>query len=101
LKNVTLSFGGQSSDAAFTLYQNTPNPFNKSTVIGFDLPEGGEATLIISDLSGKVVKVVNGEYSKGYNQVELKRTDLPANGVYTYQLESGKYQAVKKMVLMN
>jgi hypothetical protein len=101
LKNVTLSFGGQSSDAAFTLYQNTPNPFNKSTVIGFDLPEGGEVTLIISDLSGKVVKVVNGEYSKGYNQVELKRSDLPANGVYTYQLESGKYQAVKKMVLMN
>ncbi|MEZ4980461.1 MAG: T9SS type A sorting domain-containing protein [Saprospiraceae bacterium] len=85
----------------YALYQNVPIHFTKSTVIGFELPQGGEATLILSDLSGKVLRVIKGEYTKGYNQVELKRSDLPANGVFTYQLKSGSYQAVKKMVLMN
>ena len=98
---VGLSFGGQLQASNFNLYQNTPNPFAKSTVIGFDLPEGGEATIIVSDLSGKVVKVINGDFSQGYNQVELKRGDLPAAGVYSYQLKSGANQAVKKMILID
>jgi hypothetical protein len=101
LMEVSLNFGGQLQANSFTLYQNTPNPFAKSTVIGFELPEGGEATITVSDLSGKVIKVINGDFSEGYNQVELKRGDLPAAGVYSYQLKSGANQAVKKMILID
>jgi hypothetical protein len=101
LLEVNVSFGSTTVTEEFVLYQNVPNPFGKSSLIGFELPESGEATLVISDLSGKVVKVVNGEFSKGYNQVEVKRSDLPAAGVYSYQLRSGAHIAVKKMILID
>ena len=45
--NVSLEFtGGTVANAGFELYQNTPNPFRNETVIGFNLVEGGAATLL-------------------------------------------------------
>lgn len=76
---VALNFAGaQSKVAGFELKQNTPNPFAGETVIGFNLPAAGEATLTIQDVTGRTLRVVRGQYAEGYNQVTLKSADLGA-----------------------
>src|SRR5699024_6064516 len=68
LKDVSLRFDG-GDDNGFALYQNTPNPYAGQTVIGFNLPEASKATLSVYDVTGKMLKVVEGEYDQGYNEV--------------------------------
>ena len=50
--DVQLSFvEGAEAQGAFRLYQNQPNPWKEATVIGFMLPESGEVSLSIFDVS--------------------------------------------------
>ncbi len=87
-------------DVEFALYQNEPNPFTNNTVIGFEMPQEADATFTILDVTGKVVKTINGNYAKGYNEIELSKSDLGAAGVYYYQLDSGRFTATKKMIII-
>jgi len=98
-RSVDLRFE-ESSAKEFALYQNMPNPFESKTVIRFDLPKAGQATLTIFDGAGKVIKEIDGDYSRGENFVEVRRSDLMGSGLLYYRLESGEYSAVKKMILM-
>ncbi|HMO40399.1 MAG TPA: T9SS type A sorting domain-containing protein, partial [Saprospiraceae bacterium] len=99
LMNVGIQFNsGTIANAGFELYQNTPNPFKGQTLIGFNLPEAGDATITVSDITGRVIKLVRGNYAQGYNQVTLNSSDLPT-GVLTYTLESGAFTATRKMII--
>ena len=84
----------------FALNQNTPNPFQGETVIGFTLPVAGEATLTIQDVTGRTLRVVKGQFAQGYNQVTVKASDLNATGVLSYTLKAGEYTATKKMIIL-
>jgi len=84
----------------FDLYQNQPNPFKSETVISFNLPEAGSATLTIYDVSGKVLKSVEGEFAQGYNEVAINRAELSGAGVLYYQLDTNTDSATKKMILI-
>ncbi len=95
--NIALEFAG-TDNADFALYQNTPNPFKGQTVIGFNLPTASAATLTISDISGKVLSITNGEYAKGYNEVRI--SDLSATGVLYYQLDTQNESATRKMIII-
>jgi hypothetical protein len=98
---VALRFGeGDLVGGAFELYQNEPNPFKAETIIGFNLPQAATATLKIYDVSGKVLKVINGDFAKGYNHVTVDRSDLGASGVLYYQLDTDNNTATKKMILI-
>ncbi|NNF33030.1 MAG: T9SS type A sorting domain-containing protein, partial [Saprospiraceae bacterium] len=90
--------GGE--EATFSLDQNEPNPFDEVTVIGFRLPESGNATLTVYDVSGRVITNVRGNYAQGYNEIKLKKEDLNATGVLYYTLKSGDYNATKKMIII-
>jgi uncharacterized repeat protein (TIGR01451 family) len=90
---------GQQGPAAFALYQNQPNPWVGSTVIGFDLPVSGDALLTIYDVTGKEVFRQSASYKQGYNQIEITDKQLPVTGVLYYRLESGGFTASKKMIL--
>jgi len=98
INSLNVTFRG-AEVATFELYQNEPNPFTESTVIGFSLPEAGNYTLTIFDVTGKVVKVVTNEGQKGYNQESIDRNDI-STGVMYYQLESNDYNATKKMIII-
>lgn len=94
----------QSADgdaADFALYQNQPNPFQQGTTIGFRLPETARATLRVFNSAGQMVRMVVGEFAKGYNEVRFEQSDLGTPGVYWYELESADRSDRKKMVLMN
>src|SRR5690606_25570217 len=54
-KDAKLSFRGNETSAEFALYQNEPNPFKGSTLIGYTLPEAGNVTLTVFDVTGKVL----------------------------------------------
>lgn len=84
----------------FELHQNRPNPFNEETLISFNLPEAGFAKVTISDISGRILKVIEGDFSKGYNEVVLQSNDITSTGVLYYQLESAEYIATKKMIIL-
>jgi len=100
-KLLRLQFKGSvSTENRLVLYQNSPNPFNKYTIIGFELPQTGEASLTITDMTGKTLKVIQGQYGKGYNQVRLLKSELPGSGVRYYKLVLGNQFAIKKMVLL-
>lgn len=101
LLNVALSFNNTLVADGFELYQNTPNPFATTTTIGFYLPEATSATLTISDVQGKVVKVIEQDFVKGYNQVDLKRSDLGATGVLYYRLDTDTDSATRMMILVD
>ena len=100
--NLNLAFTnpGNMLTNSFQLYQNQPNPFKKSTNIGFTLPEPGWAKLTIYDLSGKVLKSFDRQFDEGYNRVTIEREELPSGGVLFYQLETPGHKATKKMVLL-
>jgi len=100
LMNVALDFNTTNVSAAFGLNQNTPNPFNGETVIGFNLPEAGAATLKVMDAQGKVLTVIEQDGVKGYNQVTINAKTLGATGVLYYQLESADNIATKKMIII-
>ncbi|MCU0346242.1 MAG: T9SS type A sorting domain-containing protein, partial [Saprospiraceae bacterium] len=102
LLNVALSFNNNLVSGAFDLYQNTPNPFASVTTIGFYLPEATSATLTISDVQGKVVKVIKvQDAAKGYNTVKLNRSELGASGVLSYRLDTDSNSATRKMILVD
>ena len=97
---VDIKLDNTSANADFALKQNEPNPFSTNTVIGFVMPETADASMTIYDVTGKVISVINGNYTEGYNEIELSKSDLGATGVLYYQLDSGDYTATKKMIII-
>jgi subtilisin-like proprotein convertase family protein len=101
--DVKLNFtngGAVVSTDKFELFQNKPNPVRDITVVGFNLVKAQSATLTIYDVAGKVVKVVNGDYAKGYNTVLFERGSL-TSGVLYYKLDTDSDSATMKMILVD
>jgi hypothetical protein len=89
----------------FVLEQNTPNPFNPTTAIGFSIPQRMEVDLTIFDVSGRrVVTLVHRTMPAGCSNVEWNGRDANgravSSGVYFYRLRSGSRVQTKKMVLL-
>jgi hypothetical protein len=85
--------------SGFELYQNRPNPFRQKTVIGFDIPEEDLVRLSVYDIQGRRLKVIEGRYQKGFNEIELLYSDLKVNGLLYYQLETSRYSATRRMMV--
>ena len=85
---------------AYHLSQNYPNPFNPSTTIEFALKKPGHTTLIVYSITGqKVATLVDKEMRAGKVKLTWDASRV-ASGVYFYELKSGDFKAVKKMLLM-
>ena len=84
----------------YELYQNTPNPFNAKTTIGFNLPENTDIKLKIRDIDGRLIQLIEGHYEKGMHQITIDRHDLPVSGVLYYTLETEDYVSTRKMILI-
>ncbi|MBL7827486.1 MAG: T9SS type A sorting domain-containing protein, partial [Saprospiraceae bacterium] len=82
----------------FELYQNQPNPFFGSTEIRFNLPEASEATLEVTDMSGRVIYTHTGYYQQGMHLLKLEKDAVDVRGVLYYRLQTPTYSAQRKMV---
>jgi hypothetical protein len=88
------------------LYQNTPNPFNPTTSIAFELPGQGHVALRVFDVGGKLVRtLVDGQRNEGSHVVTWNGRDdvgrAVASGVYLYRLSFRNHVIqTKKMMLL-
>ena len=83
----------------FSLDQNYPNPFAEETNITYTLTRPTQIDIVIRDITGKTVMVVNeGMRSIGKHSVQLKAKELGV-GLYTYTVIAGDFQKTKQMVI--
>jgi len=90
------------------LSQNMPNPFNSSTVIGFQVPADMEMSgmrLAIHNLMGQLVRELPlGDLQLGENRViwdgENSRGQAVASGIYIYRLAGDGFAVSRRMALL-
>jgi len=89
-----------SAPAAYSVAQNTPNPFNPTTTINFNIAKAGKVTVDIYNVAGqKVDTLVNGNQSAGNHSVVWNASKFSA-GVYFYTVKSGSFSKTMKMTLV-
>ncbi len=87
------------------LHQNTPNPFNPSTWIRFDLPQSASAPvkLVVYDVAGNQVRtLLDGPATSGEVRWDGRddNGNAMASGPYFYTLDFGEQRETRKMVLL-
>jgi len=86
--------------AEFSLQQNYPNPFNPETVISYQMPVSGRASLKVFDMLGREVATLVDEVKEaGAYNVSFNGKAF-ASGAYFYRFQSGDYVKINKMILM-
>jgi hypothetical protein len=88
------------------VFQNTPNPFNPTTTIAFDVATPGVVTIRIYDVSGRLVRTLtDGERPQG-RHTEVwdgrdNRGSAVRSGIYFYRMTAPGYRSpTKKMLLL-
>ena len=84
----------------YSLNQNSPNPFNPTTIISYSLLKSGMVTINIYDITGRfITTLVNGVKRAGAHTVQFEGSTL-SSGIYVYTLESNGYRQSRQMILM-
>ena len=102
LSEITSSVksGPDVKPAICTLGHNYPNPFNPSTTIHYELATGSRVTLKVYNVLGQeVATLVDQEKPAGVYDVQFDGRHL-SSGTYVYRLQSHKYSASKRMLLL-
>jgi len=90
----------ESQPSAFSVAQNSPNPFNPTTAISFTLVKPGNVTVDIFNSAGqKVDTIVNTTMTAGSHSVTWNASKFSA-GVYFYTVKSGEFSKTMKMTLL-
>jgi len=90
---------------SFHIYENYPNPFNPSTSIRYELPVQSDVSLVVHDVTGKVVKTIAAESQvAGRYEIQWHGQDdsgkMVATGMYFARIQAGSYSHVIKMIYM-
>ncbi len=106
--DLGLSSSGAQLPKAFGLAQNSPNPFNPSTTISYNIPESSPPVMVelsVYNLRGQVVRTlvretkVPGQYSVNWDGTDEGGRRV-SSGVYFYRIQAGEYRATRKMVVL-
>ena len=103
-KDISLTFDSRDislDQSALVVYQNEPNPFSDQTTIGFVLPQDGQVTLSVFDISGRVVYQTDAYFQKGYGQFQISEENINARGVMYYRIQAQDQIATRKMILLD
>ncbi|RKU35306.1 hypothetical protein C6496_17065, partial [Candidatus Poribacteria bacterium] len=92
------------------LLPNFPNPFNPETWIPYQLANDADVTLTVYDINGAPVRQFDlGHQSAGFYTTRTKAAywdgrnetgESVASGVYFYQLQTGDYTDLRRMVIL-
>ncbi|MFO7526631.1 MAG: T9SS type A sorting domain-containing protein [Ignavibacteriaceae bacterium] len=84
----------------FSLEQNYPNPFNPLTNIEFSIKDNSFVSLRIFDLLGREVEVLVDEVlNAGNHKIQFNGSKLES-GIYFYEIFTGDFRDVKKLILI-
>ncbi len=82
------------------LFENYPNPFNASTIIGFYLPHPSIVQLSIYNLIGEEIEcTIDEELQSGYHNIRWDGSENPS-GIYFYDLTIDGNSFAKRMLLI-
>lgn len=88
----------------YSLSQNYPNPFNPSTTINYEIPanqsQNNKTTIKIYNVLGNELETLVDEYqTQGKYSIKWDASKYPS-GIYFYEMKSGKFKDMKKMILI-
>ena len=90
----------EDAPAAFSVAQNSPNPFNPTTTINFSLAQAGDVSVDVFNVAGqKVDTLVEGYMNAGSQSVVWDASDFSA-GVYFYTVKTAGFSKTMKMTLL-
>jgi len=89
LANITLA-----QDACHTIAWSLNEDESKFSRIKLDKKK-------VFDATGKTIYILEEDFNKGYNELVIERKQLIQNGLLYYQFKSEKYNAVKKMIVVD
>ncbi|RPH93909.1 T9SS C-terminal target domain-containing protein [candidate division KSB1 bacterium] len=84
----------------FALYESYPNPFNAVTAIRFDVPRASRVKLIVFDLLGREVAVLQDRFMEAGSHRVLFDAGALTSGVYFCRMTADDFTAVKKLLLV-
>lgn len=97
--------GGTPSMPTVTMLEDAyPNPFNPSTMIPYQIKEGGKVRIDIYNTRGQLVRSFEenhetaGRYQINWNGRDSSGKEL-SSGVYLYKMSAKDYNSTKKIVL--
>ncbi len=97
--------GGVRVPNRFAVYPAVPNPLTRSTRIRFDLAERSSVSLVIYDVSGRVVRTLAhdalgaGSHSRVWDGLDTAGRHAAA-GVYFYRLVAGEHRVTRKLIVL-
>jgi sugar lactone lactonase YvrE len=79
--------------------RNYPNPFQNQTMIEYQISQGSEVSITITDVMGKVITRQNLGYQEvGTYQIDFQNDRL-TTGIYLCILETGRQKKIHKMMI--
>ncbi len=93
------------SGPALSVHPNHPNPFGSATTLSYDLPGDGPVRVVIYDVKGRRVAVLQdetqraGRHTISWNGKDERGTPV-ATGVYFARVTAGGSSRSRKMVLL-
>ena len=87
------------SSLKFELAQNSPNPFNPTTTIDYQIGVDTHVEIVVFDALGQeVATLVDEQQTAGEHSVIFDAASLPS-GTYIYKLQTEQFTEMKRMVL--
>jgi hypothetical protein len=94
---TTTGIGLMNSTAGYSLGQNFPNPFSKSTTISFEIPYSGYVSLKVYNLLGvELAELAGKQFNQGTHTIDFKPKGL-SSGIYFYTLHADQFAVSRKM----
>jgi hypothetical protein len=82
----------------FRVYPAVPNPFSGETVISFYLPQSTFTEMVISDLSGRILKKLSGQGMKGLNNWTLNLSELTSDLILFCKVKAGNDEGFQQII---
>ena len=97
---IVLKGNDSFSPLSYKLNQNYPNPFNPTTIISFSIPIQEKVSLKVYNILGvEVSTLLNEVQTAGNYSIRFDAKNLPS-GIYFYELRTGNFRNVRKMILL-
>ncbi len=89
------------SNGDYWMSQNYPNPCITNTTIDYGLNKSGNVSLVVYDLSGRIVRTLVSEYQHPDNYRVTFNLDGLQSGTYFYSLKVGNVLVkTRKMIVL-
>lgn len=102
LKEASLTVGIEDPSYVpgdFLIGQLSPNPSNESCLLSFDLPSQQKITIVISDLSGKSIQILNkGDFAAGSHEIGINTAGL-STGMYLCTFKADNFSSTRKLIV--